>query len=231
MRSLLIFLLFLLPGFTPTLAKSSASKTEWQQVGDRDGILVYKREIPGSPIIAFRGTGVVDAPIARIAAILFDPKRAPEWADDLEESRVVRWISEPIEFIEYNHVGTPIVIKDRDFVSRVIVNIDAAAGTMHVKYEAADAPEVPKSKYVRGDLTGSGFILKSIENGTKTFLDGEVQADPKGAIPKWLVNLFQQNWPYNTIQAIRRQARKPDIVEHPYFRAVFEKTSQAAVAQ
>ncbi len=43
----------------------------------------------------------------------------------------------------------------------------------------------------------------------------EIHADPKGSVPKWLVNLFQKGWPRNTIEGIRKQAAKADVKEHP----------------
>src|SRR5437762_3688944 len=86
----------------------------WEKIGDDDGIAVYRREVPGSPIIAFKGDGIINAPTLRVASILVDTTRATEWVDSLVEARTLRHVSET-EYIEYDHIGTPFVMKDRDF--------------------------------------------------------------------------------------------------------------------
>jgi len=49
-------------------------------------------------------------------------------------------------------------------------------------------------------------------------LDGVVIADPKGMIPKWMVNMFQKDWPLSTLRAIRLQVKKTDVFEHPSYK-------------
>jgi hypothetical protein len=39
----------------------------------------------------------------------------------------------------------------------------------------------------------------------------EMAVDPKGAIPLWVMNMVQQNWPYKTLQALRKIAQREDI--------------------
>ena len=218
-------------GSNPARAADAAPvplSTGWEQTDQTDdGITVFRKEIPGSSIIAFRGTAIIDAPIAKLTQILLDDPRAPEWAEDLEESKIIRWVKEPLDYYEYNHVGTPFILKDRDFVSHVTLTVLLENRSVTVNYETADDKEYPQTRYVRGDINGSGFRLTSLENDTRTFFDGVVKADPKGNIPKWLVNFFQKSWPKDTIRAIRKQALKPDVVEHPYFKALFHPVALA----
>ena len=63
----------------------------------KDGIRVYKREVPGSALLAFKGEGTVDAPIEKVATIIYDTTRATEWIADLKESRILRWTGEDPE--------------------------------------------------------------------------------------------------------------------------------------
>src|SRR5207302_8775574 len=84
----------------------------WEKIGDDDGVAVYRREVPGSPLVAFKGEGIVDASILRVASVLAESSRATEWNDSRKESRILRQVSET-ETIHYDHVGTPIVMKDR----------------------------------------------------------------------------------------------------------------------
>ena len=110
----------------PASPASSPALPPWEKIGDSDGITAYRREVPGSPLIAVKGEGIVNASIIRVASVLVDTSRATEWIDRLVESRVVRQVSET-ETIHYDHIGTPIVMKDRDFVTRAKLEFDGAS--------------------------------------------------------------------------------------------------------
>src|SRR6266496_3986544 len=80
-----------------------ASGGEWESLGNDDGVAVFRREVPGSPVIAFKGEGLIDVPILTVGSVIIDPTRATEWVDSLVEARTVRKIGET-EYIEYDHV-------------------------------------------------------------------------------------------------------------------------------
>jgi hypothetical protein len=211
-------------------APQPKQQTPWIKTGDAEGIATYKREVPGSPIIALRGEGVVNASIIRVASVLLDYSRATEWVDSLEEVRVVRMLGAQ-EFIEYDRVGTPpIIMKDRDFVCRGRVDVDLKEPSLTLRiWPVRDAAMPEVSKYIRGELRGY-WKLKSIAKGQKTFIVAEMHGDPKGAVAKWLVNLFQKSWPRNTLESLRAQVAKRDIQVIPQVQAVFEgKPMQFAV--
>jgi len=201
-------------------APANQPPVAWEKIGDDDGIAVYKRDVPGSPLVAFKGEGIINASILRVASVLVDSKRATEWIDRLVEARDIRMISET-ESIHYDHVATPIVMKDRDFVSDVKLEFTPAEKKMMLKIHAVTDPAAPQTSYVRGELLHSAFILTSIEHGTKTRVVAEIHADPKGSVAKWIVNLFQRSWPHNTITRLRAQVAKPDIKDHPRLKQVF----------
>ncbi|MBI3541956.1 MAG: hypothetical protein HY075_01595, partial [Deltaproteobacteria bacterium] len=77
-------------GFAGVASAATAPEPSWEKIKDTDdGIVVFSREVPGSSVMAFKGNGVVDAPIAKVASALFDPARAKEWVLNLEETRRV----------------------------------------------------------------------------------------------------------------------------------------------
>lgn len=192
---------------------ANAGAPDWTLTGQEEGITVYKREVPGSPLMAFRGEGIVNASVERVAAVIFDTRRAPEWVVDLKESKLVKWVSKN-EFIEYDHIKTPpIIMKDRDFVSQVSLKIDPKTKEMTFHYKSVSDPAVPESsKLIRGDLMNTTFILRPIEGNTKTHIIGEIHCDPRGDVPHWLVNWFQKGWPTDTLKNLRVQVAKTDIV-------------------
>lgn len=80
-----------------------------------------------------------------------------------------------------------------------------------LNYHSVNDDLAPKTDYVRGEFTYGTFTMTSIEHGTKTRVLAELMCDPKGSIAKWIVNLFQKSWPYNTLTALRAQTSKRNI--------------------
>ena len=200
---------------TPTVAVSlSDSVVQWNQCSNDNGLTTYWANVKGSQVIAFRGEGIVDAPMEKVASIIIDTTRGAEWINSLVLSKVVRNISDT-EFIEYDHVGIPFpfdqVISDRDFISDVNVEYDTQTGWMTVSYKPTTDPDAPpRKKYTRG-IVDCEFKLVRMSMPDQTYVEARVFTDPKGGIPKWLVNFFQQGWPQDTFEGLRNQAKKTDI--------------------
>jgi len=207
------------------LARLSASTETWQEVGCKREIRCFKREIPGNPIVAFRGEGIIDAPIATVASVILDHERAVEWVDSLVEARLIR-MTGARTFVEWNHVGMPPLISDRDFLTAGKIVADGKAGILDLTMDPVIDASVPEGKQVRGDLKGH-WNLKSVAEGKKTYVITEMQADPKGALPKWIVNLFQNSWAQDTLDSLRKQVSKKDLKVIPQVEEVFGKMQQA----
>ena len=100
--------------------------------------------------------------------MLVDSDRAPEWVDSLTESKIIRQVGEKPETVHYDHIGTPFVLKDRDFVSDCKLEFDPARKNIILKISAVSDPLAPKTDYVRGELIHSSFALTSTDHGKRT---------------------------------------------------------------
>ena len=190
--------------------------SEWQSVDiTTDGIQILKKET-GDRLVEFRGIGVVDAPLPLVATVIFDTDRRREWIEGLADSRIIRWRDKD-NFVEYDHIRMPIFFQDRDFVSKIKMTFDLSGKEMAFHYQPSDDPSVPRTSYIRGELLDTTFILSSIDNDTKTRVDAEFLSDPKGSIPKWLVNFFVKDWPKTTFRNLRKEVQKPDLSVDPRF--------------
>lgn len=204
------------------VAFGATPEPAWEQIDDSDGIKVFKQEVPGSDVIAFKGEGIIDAPILKVGSVLVDVPRVPEWMDSVSEARTLRKASET-EYIEYDHIETPIVLKDRDFVTSNRLEVDVAAKQVRIITRSVDEPLAPKTSYVRGTITSGRWVMTSIDGGKRTHMLTEMHTDPNGSVPKWIVNLFQRGWAKNTIESMRKQVAKPDIHEHPVLKSELQK--------
>ena len=73
-----------------------------------------------------------------------------------------------------------------------------------------DWPNGPKTVGVRAELKKSLYTLTPM-GANMTKVEVEILSDPKGLIPKWLVNLIQKSWPHKTLMAIKAQVEKPFV--------------------
>ncbi|MGC4086529.1 MAG: hypothetical protein QM756_01270 [Polyangiaceae bacterium] len=165
----------------PAVRADAPKQPAWEKFDEADGIAVYRRDVPGSPIVALRGEGLVNAPILRVASVLIDSKRAPESIDSLAESRTIRHVSET-EYVEWDHIATPFVLKDRDFVFNAKLEIKPKQKQVRLDYHSVNDPDAPKTDYVRGQFIYGTFALTSVDGGKRTRVLAEVLCDPKGSV-------------------------------------------------
>ena len=208
--------------FTGLAHADTPSAPKWEMFNEEDGIRMFRREVPGSSIVALRGEAFVEAPITRVASVLIDRKRSPEWIDRLVKTKVLRQLSET-ESINWNHIKTPTPLKDRDFVFKSVLTTDPAKKQVLFSYYSVTDTAAPVTDdYVRGSFKSGKFELtmatRANKDGTKTkgtIVVAEVLVDPAGSVPTFLVNLVQKSWPYKTMTALRKQVAKPDIKDDP----------------
>lgn len=206
----------------------------WVKSCNDDGLVCYWSKVENSPIIAFKGEGIVDAPIEKVASVIIDTTRGTEWIDSLVESKVVRSIS-PAEFIEYDHVGIPFpfdsIMSDRDFVSRVAVEADSSTRRITVRYLPTEDELAPLVKNHTRGIMACVFKLVPMSLPEETYVEAEVDCDPKGAIPPWIANFFQQGWPQTTFQALRKQVQKNNIQVLPLVEKLLQAPPVAPAAK
>jgi hypothetical protein len=186
---------------------SDSSQGSWERLRTEDGISVFRKEIPGSKFVAFRGEGDVDAPILSVASVLVDVPHEKDWIDSVVEARVLHQVTET-EYVMYSHVGTPPTMSDRDFVTDVSLTLNPPQKSLTVQMHSITDPAAPTTSYVRAELKDSVFVLSSVDHGRKTHVVAEIHCDPKGGVAAWMVNWFQKNWGYNTVASMRRQVQR-----------------------
>jgi hypothetical protein len=206
----------------PLALFAGAQGEKWELVGSKDDIVTYRREVAGSPVIAIRGEAVVEAPILHVASVLMDTVRLPQWMDRVAEARRIRATS-ALHYVEYERAATPFPLTDRDFVIESWVEIDAVKKQMVLRARSVEDSSVRATGLVRGEVLSSAFALIPQDHGRRTRVVAEVHTDPKGSIPKWLVNLVQKSWAHTTIMGLRAQVRKANVPDNGEVKALLEK--------
>lgn len=232
MLALVALLATIVTSFAAPMPALPVADKSWEEVSKDEGIVTHRKEVPGSDIVAFRGETIIDATVAKVSNILIDTSRKKEWVAKIIEAKDVREISQ-YERIEYNATSSGFfAVRDRDFVFRAKVDLNKEKGQVVFTLKSVNDPDAPETDRVRGWLNESRYILTSIDGGKRTHVVVEINADPRGSVPKWLVNIFQKSWPRKTLENIQKQAAKADVAEHPGIKAFFEgKVAASAPAE
>lgn len=202
------------------LSAQLETSPDWVLTRDEEGIRSYEMQREGSPLLCFKAEGIIDAPVDLVLSVVLDAERSKEWISYLSESIVVRWVDEPTEYVQQSRFDIPWPVKDRVFISHVGIEVDPETYAAVLVYHPSD-DRVELRNAVLGDATGTRFLLRPVAGGAHTSFTGIGIADPKGALPNWLVNWVGGSWPHQTIQALRKQARKDDVSVMPRIKSLY----------
>lgn len=186
----------------------------WEKYDDRDGITLWRRRAPGSHLVTFRGRGSVGASIDRVTAVLRGSERDPEWMADCVDAATVRFLS-VTDAVIYHRTGSPVpFISDRDTVLKVATKVDAGRRTILMTFTQTRDPLRPPVKGVVRMPRLVGHWRLVAKGPFTTEVEYQVQADPGGFIPAWLVNLVTRKLPFRTLQGLRQQVTAKGYDHH-----------------
>lgn len=197
------------------IAQGPASTgSAWHKVSDDDGIIVYQKKVEGLDTVSLRGETTIAASIKHITDVMADNEIAHLWMPMVAERRTLKMLS-PTSRIEYTHVAMPWPITDRYFVNLGQAET-LADGSVRLSVMSHEKPHdflPPQPDKVLGILNYSEFLLTKLEGGRRTRIQLEVNTDPKGNIPSWVVNVAQRSWPRDFFTGLIGQLRKRGQIE------------------
>jgi hypothetical protein len=119
------------------------------------------------------------------------------------ETRVLKFVDRPGHALLHGTFKLPSVVPDRDFVwDQVALRLPTGSVLIAGKSveEFDDDEVVPVSKgHVRGAVLTSGYYIapETEAEGGGSKIAFVVQADPKGSLPAWVVNLVAPKQAHN----------------------------------
>ena len=205
------------------------SSEGWEPLFAEGGMTGFKRPEKESPVDAVKGYGVVATSFEKLASIIIDEKKGPDWIEALALSKSVGGTF-PVDYVEFNHFRTPFILNDREFLSRVRMKIDKKNRAVGYFFTPTDFSYPVTRPRVRGELTRSVIVVMADpKSPAQSIVLVEFHGDPKGNIPKWLVNWFQHSWPKDTLKGLRREAARYAGPIHPVIQRIFDQKSSAQV--
>ncbi|MCX7678837.1 MAG: START domain-containing protein [Spirochaetes bacterium] len=194
-----------------SIVSSLNAQHDWHEVKNSDGIKIYTRPTPGSPLDEFKGIAIIDSPIEVIVEVLRDVEAQPEWMADCIEAKVLKRISEN-DYLVYSMNRAPWPVSNRDVVVRSIGNADIPNGKVKIIFTALkDSSIPPRPGVVRMTELVGQWHLKKI-NSHKTEVVFIIKANPGGNIPPRLANLTSKEIPFKTLRNLRKMVKKEKYI-------------------
>ena len=194
----------------------------WQQMYSDQGITVYAQRTKKSKILAFRAEGILNAPIAQIMEVLRRVEIADEWMPDTDGKYVLKEISDA-EAITYSVNRVPFPFADRELVLLNKLRLDRERKFLVLDVYSVDYPSEPVKKgVIRAQMyCGEMRLRPAGENRTEVAL--QLYVDPQGAIPGWIVNMFQKRLPYNFLRALEKKASSSNFELRPFYQQILKE--------
>lgn len=183
------------------------AQNDWVLKQDKEGIMVYTKNLNNSPFKAIKTVCIIDATPAILTAVLLDINNSKEWVYATKKAILLKQTS-PDELFYYSEIDVPWPINNRDFIVHLKASQDE-----HTKAVTIVADNLPKylpenKNIIRVPQSYSKWLIEPMSNN-KVKIEYILQVNPGGTAPAWLINLFATKGPFESFKNLRLQVKKP----------------------
>jgi hypothetical protein len=204
------------------LDRFNIATDRWEQILKEGGITVYSQKVPVSDVLAFRATGVLNAPVEQVMEVLRRVDITGEWMPDISVKYAVKEWSD-FKALTYSINEMPWPFADRELLLMNRLRLDRIRKFLVVEIFSVEDEKIPVAKgNVRAHMYCGETMLRPGKEG-KTEVELILFVDPKGFIPAWLVNYFQKSLPYNFLKALEEKAAATHYTLRPSYQKLLNE--------
>lgn len=197
------------------------AKQEWKLIKEKDQVKIFSMEAEGVDVLAFRSVGVLNAPVDQVMELLRRVELSTKWMPRLQEKYVIRDVSD-YEAVTYSINDLPWPFTDREMVLNNRLVVHKKTNNMVVEiFSVEDEKAKRRKKSIRAQVYLGQTWIKAI-NEKQTEVEVVILIDPKGKIPKWLVNLLQKNMPYKLLKGIEKNSSKSNFPVRDVYKKIIK---------
>lgn len=178
------------------------AQQDWELQKNEKDIKVYTRDISGSDFKEIKANTHFNHSLSEIVGLLTDMSAHKKWIYNCKESRQLKEIS-PTELYYYMELKVPWPVSNRDGVVCFKFSQDKETKVVTVSTQAFTGilPEIAGIVRVKKLLASWTFVPQP--DGTIA-AEYQVNTDPGGSVPAWIVNLFAVTGPYESITKMKK---------------------------
>jgi hypothetical protein len=182
---------------------SAADDEPWREVLDKDGIRVSQRLSSGRSMPEFRSVAEIPASRWHVLAVVVDVPNQPRWMHRLSEASVLH-AEAPFSAIFYLRMDLPWPISDRDVVVESDTGFPGEDVSLTRFARTTHADRKPVEGVVRMPRLRGHYRLTALAP-ERTRVEYQVDADPGGNLPRWLVTRISRDDPWYTLKDLRER--------------------------
>ena len=215
-----VTLVFVLSHPSLTYATIEINPNKWEITYQDSRIKIYSQKIKGFDVIAFKTNAFIEQDVLSLITVLRDAKGSEKWSENLKYIEYINEIND-LEAIVYEIRNFPWPLHDRDLVLQYKAALNKEHKSILVNFHSITHDKFPEQKdLVRAKLYYGAMEFWPKKGGTDIELT--ILASPKGSIPNWLVNIFQEKVPYQFVVALEEQSRKSKRTPLPGIKKLIE---------
>jgi hypothetical protein len=189
--SSLLFIFALFTGF------DSINEKVWKLEKNKNGIKVYSNVPEGETLKHIKAHAIVKSSLSSIVAVLIDVPNYTNWIYNCSESNSLKQVNNQ-EMIYYSVSDVPWPLDNRDLVLKNTISQNNKTKTVY-SISAPVLNVIPKKKgMVRIENMYGKWTITPKENGL-VVLEYYLKLDVGGNVPDWIVNLFIEKGPYQSM--------------------------------
>ena len=195
------------------LASGLSSQDDWELRKEEEGIRVYTRYVEGSDIKAYRVEAVLDGQLASFVAVMKDVKNygllfeSSDYASLIEETDTT--------LLYYSQTGAPWPVKDRDGVYMLRFSQHYGTGVVTIRIESVNGIRPENEDFVRiSKATGFWKFLPADKDKVEVVY--QMEADPAGNLPAWVINMFLVDKPLQDVKNLRERVKLEEYAGKRY---------------
>ena len=190
--------------FTLTLSLPLQANSEWKLIRQEDDIQIYTRYIPGNFTKSVKGSVLISASMDQVLKVFENISNCPQWMYRCKSAETIKQIN-IVERIDYIVIDFPWPTWDRDMIIHSLLQQDRNTKRIDINFRSVPNRMAVKPGIVRIEDMKSTMRFVPQKNGGILFTY-EVSLDPRGKIPKWMVNAMAIDFPFYTLKKVRMLA-------------------------
>lgn len=171
-----------------------------------EGYELATREEPGREIPSLRARGELKGDVVHLLAILLDAPRSTEWAEGADEVKILKRTG-PLTALVYSYSNLAWPVSDRDVIMDAQLKVIRRGEEYILEMRCCPDTTPRRDGVIRITEAHVHFHIKQRPGG-KVWIEYEINADPGGSLPKWLIRWATRKVPRVTLQKLEKQLEK-----------------------
>ncbi len=177
--------------------------SEWKLIKNSNNIKAYIQKVPTSELKRVKVETVLKASLSELVAVIKDAKNHEDWVFLNKKAKVIEE-TDDFNWIYYGIADAPWPVDNRDFITTVCLEQNKTDYTITIT-SIAIPDYLPENKEnVRIKHVKTIWIFNPIENGNIN-ISLEMEVNPGGSIPIWLINMAVSKGPYKTVEGFIKE--------------------------